>query len=24
MVTPFEELPGIHSIVSGYTGGHTD
>ncbi|WP_166242657.1 peptide-methionine (S)-S-oxide reductase MsrA [Paenibacillus turpanensis] len=21
MVTPFEELPGIHSIVSGYTGG---
>ncbi|NGP57178.1 peptide-methionine (S)-S-oxide reductase MsrA [Paenibacillus thiaminolyticus] len=24
MVTPFEELPGIHSIVSGYTGGHTE
>ena len=24
MVTPFEELPGIHSIISGYTGGHTD
>ncbi|AFS69541.1 peptide-methionine (S)-S-oxide reductase MsrA [Exiguobacterium antarcticum] len=24
MVTPFEELPGIHSIVSGYTGGHVD
>lgn len=23
MVTPFEELPGIHGIVSGYTGGHT-
>ncbi|SFE60573.1 peptide-methionine (S)-S-oxide reductase [Paenibacillus algorifonticola] len=22
MVTPFEELPGIHSIVSGYMGGH--
>jgi len=22
MVTPFEELPGIHGIVSGYTGGH--
>ncbi|EHS58619.1 peptide methionine sulfoxide reductase [Paenibacillus sp. Aloe-11] len=21
MVTPFEELPGIHGIVSGYTGG---
>ncbi|MBG9795750.1 methionine sulfoxide reductase [Paenibacillus dendritiformis] len=24
MVTPFEELPGIRSIVSGYTGGHTE
>lgn len=23
MVTPFEELPGIHGIVSGYMGGHT-
>lgn len=23
MVSPFEELPGIHGIVSGYTGGHT-
>ncbi len=23
MVTPFEELPGIRGIVSGYTGGHT-
>ena len=23
MVTPFEELPGIISIVSGYMGGHT-
>lgn len=23
MVTPFEELPGIHRIISGYTGGHT-
>ncbi|UVI27462.1 peptide-methionine (R)-S-oxide reductase MsrB [Paenibacillus spongiae] len=23
MVTPFEELPGIHSITSGYIGGHT-
>lgn len=23
MVTPFEELPGIVGIVSGYTGGHT-
>ncbi|MFC5700361.1 peptide-methionine (R)-S-oxide reductase MsrB [Cohnella faecalis] len=22
MVTPFEELPGIHGVVSGYTGGH--
>lgn len=22
MVTPFEELPGIYGIVSGYTGGH--
>lgn len=24
MVTPFEELPGIHGIVSGYTGGHVE
>ncbi|NBD23247.1 peptide-methionine (S)-S-oxide reductase MsrA [Paenibacillus glycinis] len=24
MVKPFDELPGIVSIVSGYTGGHTD
>ncbi|MDO7908712.1 peptide-methionine (S)-S-oxide reductase MsrA [Paenibacillus sp. JX-17] len=24
MVKPFDELPGIRSIVSGYTGGHTD
>ncbi|HYG59705.1 MAG TPA: peptide-methionine (S)-S-oxide reductase MsrA [Symbiobacteriaceae bacterium] len=24
MVTPFEEQPGIHSIVSGYTGGHSE
>lgn len=24
MVTPFEELPGIHSIVSGYSGGHVE
>ncbi|MCG7406227.1 peptide-methionine (S)-S-oxide reductase MsrA [Paenibacillus sp. ACRRX] len=24
MVTPFEQLPGIYGIVSGYTGGHTD
>ncbi|MHA0856444.1 peptide-methionine (S)-S-oxide reductase MsrA [Paenibacillus sp. CMAA1364] len=24
MVTPFEELPGIHGIISGYTGGTTD
>lgn len=24
MVRPFEELPGIHKIVSGYTGGHTE
>lgn len=23
MVSPFEELPGIHGIISGYTGGHT-
>lgn len=23
MVTPFDELPGIVSVVSGYTGGHT-
>ncbi|AZS14684.1 peptide-methionine (S)-S-oxide reductase MsrA [Paenibacillus lutimineralis] len=24
MVSPFEELPGIHGIVSGYTGGHKE
>lgn len=24
MVTPFEEQPGIHGIISGYTGGHVD
>ncbi|ANY69079.1 peptide-methionine (S)-S-oxide reductase [Paenibacillus sp. BIHB 4019] len=24
MVTPFEELPGIHSIISGYMGGHQE
>lgn len=24
MVTPFEEMPGILSVVSGYTGGHTE
>ncbi|MNI10040.1 Peptide methionine sulfoxide reductase MsrA [compost metagenome] len=24
MVKPFDELPGIVSVVSGYTGGHTD
>ncbi|MDO7908793.1 peptide-methionine (S)-S-oxide reductase MsrA [Paenibacillus sp. JX-17] len=24
MVTPFEELPGIHGIVSGYTGGSVE
>ncbi|KUP04824.1 methionine sulfoxide reductase [Bacillus coahuilensis m2-6] len=24
MVSPFDELPGIHGIVSGYTGGHTE
>lgn len=24
MVTPFEERPGIHAVVSGYTGGHTE
>lgn len=24
MVSPFEELPGIHGIVSGYMGGHKD
>lgn len=23
MVSPFEEMPGIQSVVSGYTGGHT-
>ncbi|HEU5140595.1 MAG TPA: peptide-methionine (S)-S-oxide reductase MsrA [Bacillales bacterium] len=24
MVTPFDEMPGIHEVVSGYTGGHTE
>lgn len=24
MVTPFEQLPGIKAVVSGYTGGHTE
>lgn len=24
MVSPFEELPGIHGIISGYTGGRTE
>lgn len=24
MVTPFEEQPGIHGIISGYTGGHVE
>ncbi|MNI38148.1 Peptide methionine sulfoxide reductase MsrA [compost metagenome] len=24
MVSPFEQLPGIHGIISGYIGGHTD
>jgi len=24
MVSPFEELPGIQEVVSGYTGGHTE
>lgn len=24
MVSPFEELPGIHGVVSGYTGGHKE
>lgn len=24
MVTPFEEQPGIHGVVSGYTGGHKE
>lgn len=24
MVSPFEELPGIEAVVSGYTGGHTE
>ncbi|SIS37276.1 peptide-methionine (R)-S-oxide reductase MsrB [Salimicrobium flavidum] len=24
MVEPFDERPGIHSIISGYTGGHVD
>ncbi|RNA69241.1 peptide-methionine (S)-S-oxide reductase MsrA [Alteribacter keqinensis] len=24
MVSPFDEQPGIHKVVSGYTGGHTD
>ncbi|MCM2674618.1 peptide-methionine (S)-S-oxide reductase MsrA [Alkalicoccobacillus plakortidis] len=24
MVQPFDEMPGIHSIISGYTGGHLE
>ena len=24
MVSPFEEMPGIHGVVSGYTGGHKE
>ncbi|WP_314585196.1 peptide-methionine (R)-S-oxide reductase MsrB [Paenibacillus terrigena] len=24
MVSPFDEMPGIHQVVSGYTGGHTE
>ncbi|WP_426451143.1 peptide-methionine (S)-S-oxide reductase MsrA [Paenibacillus sp. S-38] len=24
MVKPFDEQPGIHSVISGYTGGHTE
>ncbi len=24
MVQPFDELPGIHSVMSGYTGGHVE
>lgn len=24
MVSPFDEMPGIHKVVSGYTGGHTN
>ncbi|HET7577737.1 MAG TPA: peptide-methionine (S)-S-oxide reductase MsrA [Bacillales bacterium] len=24
MVSPFEEMPGIHKVVSGYTGGHKE
>lgn len=24
MVTPFDEMPGIHKVVSGYTGGHKE
>ncbi|MNC41964.1 Peptide methionine sulfoxide reductase MsrA [compost metagenome] len=24
MVSPFEQLPGIHGIISGYTGGHIE
>lgn len=24
MVEPFDEQPGIHSVISGYTGGHTE
>ncbi|OPA81272.1 methionine sulfoxide reductase [Paenibacillus selenitireducens] len=23
MVSPFDEMPGIHKVISGYTGGHT-
>ena len=22
MIKPFDQFPGVHSIVSGYTGGH--
>ncbi|MGX7196647.1 peptide-methionine (S)-S-oxide reductase MsrA [Enterococcus olivae] len=24
MIQPFDELPGIHSVMSGYTGGHVE
>lgn len=24
MIQPFDELPGIHSVLSGYTGGHVE
>ena len=24
MVSPFDEMPGINRVVSGYTGGHTE